>query len=129
MDKQELSKICKEIEELLNKKNKTSGDGNIIEIGQEGVIIRIKEKIERLKNMLANKIDDEESLEDTWNDTLAGKFALMMPVMTSTEGLWVAIIRCMPAALAICASRAIYSSTSFAATIIRSASSSMTRMI
>jgi len=34
-----------------------------------------------------------------------GKFALIVPVMTSTEGRWVARITCKPAARAICASR------------------------
>ena len=35
-----------------------------------------------------------------------GKFALMTPVTTSVDGRWVATIRWMPAARAICASRA-----------------------
>ena len=56
-----------------------------------------------------------------------GKLALMRPVMTSTDGRWVARIRWMPAARAICASRAIELLDVLApATIIRSASSSMT---
>jgi hypothetical protein len=42
-----------------------------------------------------------------------GIFALMRPVITLTEGLCVAIIRCIPAALASCASLHIASSTSF----------------
>ena len=46
--------------------------------------------------------------------------------MTSTDGRCVARIRWMPTARAICARRAIDSSTSLLATIIRSASSSMT---
>ena len=52
--------------------------------------------------------------------------ALITPVMTFTDGRWVAITRWMPTARAICAMRAIDSSTSRAATIIRSASSSTT---
>ena len=64
-----------------------------------------------------------------WDDTAKaireGTFALIKPVMTSTEGRWVAITKCMPAARAICARRQIESSTSLGATIIRSASSSM----
>ena len=55
----------------------------------------------------------------------AGRFALISPVTTSTDGRCVARIRWMPTARAICASRAIDSSTSLLATIIRSASSSM----
>ena len=55
-----------------------------------------------------------------------GRFALIRPVMTSTDGRCVASSRCIPTARAICARRAIDSSTSLRATIIRSASSSMT---
>ena len=68
----------------------------------------------------------ESIFENTRNAMRAGKFALMRPVMTSTLGRWVAIRRWMPAARAICARRVIDSSTSFFATSIRSASSSMT---
>jgi len=55
-----------------------------------------------------------------------GKFALIVPVRMSTEGRWVATMRWIPTARAICASRAIAVSTSAEATIIRSASSSIT---
>ena len=53
-----------------------------------------------------------------------GKFALIVPVMTSTEGRCVAMMRWMPAARAICASRWIAPSMSLPATIMRSAISS-----
>ncbi len=46
--------------------------------------------------------------------------------MTSTEGRWVARMRCNPAARAFWASRATEVSTSLGATIMRSANSSMT---
>src|SRR5213082_2272241 len=49
-----------------------------------------------------------------------------MPVITSTRGLCVASTRWMPTARAFCASRMTESSTSAGATIIRSASSSIT---
>jgi len=58
--------------------------------------------------------------------TRAGMFALMSPVSTFTEGRWVARIRWMPTARAFWAMRAMLSSTSLRATIMRSASSSMT---
>ena len=70
----------------------------------------------------------ESTREATRNAIRVGKFALMMPVMTSTEGRWVASTRWMPTARAICASRVIASSTSDDDTIIKSASSSMTTM-
>ena len=67
--------------------------------------------------------------EATANAILDGIFAFIIPVITFAEGLCVAITRCIPAARAICAIRHIYSSTSFAATSIRSASSSITTTI
>jgi hypothetical protein len=41
----------------------------------------------------------------TWKLIRVGKLALMVPVITSTDGRWVAMIRWMPAARAIWASR------------------------
>ena len=55
-----------------------------------------------------------------------GMLALITPVMTSTDGRWVASTRWMPTARAIWAMRTTESSTSRAATIIRSLSSSTT---
>ena len=55
-----------------------------------------------------------------------GMLAFIRPVITSAEGRWVAMTRCIPAARPICATRQMDSSTSLAATSIRSASSSMT---
>ncbi len=52
---------------------------------------------------------------------------MIMPVMTSTRGDCVASTRWMPTARAFCARRMIESSTSAGATIIRSASSSITQ--
>ncbi len=55
-----------------------------------------------------------------------GMLAFIRPVITSAEGLCVAITRCMPEARPICATRHTLSSTSLEATSIRSASSSIT---
>ncbi len=63
---------------------------------------------------------------DTANAMRAGMFALITPVMTLTDGRCVATIRWMPTARAFWAMRVIDSSTSRAATIIRSFSSSTT---
>ena len=62
--------------------------------------------------------------EVTWNEIRVGKFALIVPVITSTDGRCVARITWMPAARAICARRWIAPSISLPATIIRSAISS-----
>ena len=66
----------------------------------------------------------ESTCDDTAKAILEGTFALINPVITSTDGLCVAITKCIPAALAFCASLQMASSTSFAATIIKSANSS-----
>ena len=71
----------------------------------------------------------ESILDVTLKAILAGKLALITPVITLTEGLWVAIIKWIPIALANCANRAIGVSTSLPAVIMRSANSSTTRTI
>ena len=43
----------------------------------------------------------ESVLDATWSEILAGKFAFISPVITSTEGRCVATKRCSPAARAI----------------------------
>ena len=80
MNSEELKKICKEIEELLQRKNEMYGDENIVKIGKEGIIVRLTEKIERLKHLLVNKINPpEETIEDTWNDIIGyGIIGLML---------------------------------------------------
>jgi hypothetical protein len=64
--------------------------------------------------------------EPTANAMREGMLALIKPVMMSVEGRWVAMIKWIPTARASCAMRQISSSISPAATIIRSASSSIT---
>ena len=73
-----------------------------------------------------SKMTFESTFEATRMAMRAGRFALMTPVTTSTDGRWVASTRWMPTARAICASRWIESSTTSFATTMRSASSSMT---
>ena len=67
--------------------------------------------------------------ESTWEATAKAMreamFALMVPVMTFTDGRWVATTRWMPVARASWARRQMEVSNSVAACIIRSASSSM----
>ena len=71
----------------------------------------------------------ESTFDDTWKAMRLGMFALISPVITSTEGRWVARMRWMPAARAFCARRAISSSTFLPVSIIMSASSSTTTTI
>ena len=66
------------------------------------------------------------SEDETAKAMRLGMFAFMRPVITSADGRCVAMMRCMPAARPICATRQMLSSTSLAAQSMRSASSSMT---
>ena len=71
------------------------------------------------------------SISDTTpNAILVGIFALISHVMTFTEGLWVATIRCIHTARAFCATRVIAVSTSLLChPNIISANSSITKTI
>ena len=75
---------------------------------------------------LVPRIVRESALLATWKAIRAVMLFFMTPVMTSTEGRCVAIIRCIPTARALAVSRLMELSTSRLATIIRSPSSSMT---
>ena len=74
-----------------------------------------------------SRITRESVCEETLKAIREGTFALIIPVMTSTRGDCVASTRCMPTARAFWAMRMIESSTSAGATIMRSASSSITQ--
>lgn len=52
-------------------KQKDYGPGNIAAFGEMGVLIRLNDKVERLKNLLkTGATPANESLEDTWIDIL-----------------------------------------------------------
>lgn len=68
MNEKEMENIADEIKELLKEKNRNYGDNNVTKMGKLGILARIEEKIERLKNMIENKIEDKESKEDSWKD-------------------------------------------------------------
>ena len=68
----------------------------------------------------------ESICDATRNAMRLGKFALMSPVITFTDGRCVARIKWMPIARAFCANIASGVSTSACTVIIRSASSSIT---
>lgn len=68
MNEKEMEKIADEMKELLKAKNRTYGDNNVIKMERLGVLNRIEEKVERLRNMIKNNIEDKESREDSWKD-------------------------------------------------------------
>lgn len=80
MNFKEMKKIMKEMDVLIRRKNQMYGDGNIDVIGQEGIIIRLKEKLERLKHLISTDQDpEEEPTEDTWKDIIGyGIIGLMV---------------------------------------------------
>ena len=54
---------------LLTKKNMDYGPGNIAEFGMHGVLVRLSDKIERLKHLLLNDMTpSNEAIEDTLLD-------------------------------------------------------------
>ena len=73
----------------------------------------------------ASKMVRESIFDNTLKAIRAGKFALIIPVMTFTDGRCVATMRWIPMARASCAIRAIGCSTSLPAVMMRSANSSM----
>lgn len=58
------------IAKLLSSKNKDYGPGNIAEFGRLGILVRLSDKIERLKNLYSRGIlsPQHEAIEDTLKD-------------------------------------------------------------
>ena len=74
-----------------------------------------------------SRITRESVCDETAKAIREGMFTLIVPVMMSVDGRWVASRRWMPVARDFWARRMIEDSTSAGATIIRSASSSITQ--
>lgn len=54
---------------LLDRKNRDYGTGNISAFGEKGVIVRLNDKVERLKTLVwGDKHPEHEKVEDTWLD-------------------------------------------------------------
>jgi len=69
--------VGEDCNELLIEKQKDYGPKNILSFGELGVLVRLNDKVERLKNLLwKKKVEDgeddvevnNESIEDTWQD-------------------------------------------------------------
>lgn len=80
MNNEEIKKILKETEALLKRKNEMYGDENIKEFGEEGVMVRLSDKIQRLRNLTKKGANPpEETIEDTWEDIIGyGVIGLML---------------------------------------------------
>ena len=54
---------------LLDSKNQDYGTGNISAFGERGVVVRLSDKIERLKTLVwQGKSPEHEKVEDSWLD-------------------------------------------------------------
>ena len=61
--------ILAELRELMISKQKDYGPQNILSFGEYGVLVRVNDKVERLKNLhKAGRNPNNESIDDTWKD-------------------------------------------------------------
>jgi hypothetical protein len=66
---QAFSQVNDELLKMFLKKHKDYGKGNILAVGEIGIVLRITEKIERLKNLLLKgDAPTNESIEETFID-------------------------------------------------------------
>lgn len=65
------ARISSEAIALCCAKQRDYGPGNIPAFGELGVLVRLNDKVERLKNLInSGKEPTHESLEDTWVDLI-----------------------------------------------------------
>ena len=77
---QAVDSVLSELKELMISKQKDYGPQNILSFGECGVLVRVNDKVERLKNLhKAGRQPKNESVEDTWKDIANyGIIALMV---------------------------------------------------
>ena len=94
--------VSKRIEFIVDSLDKV---GCLADIGTDhGYVPLLALEREKADKVIACDINKDPLDKAKLNAILEGIFAFIIPVITSTEGLCVAIIKCIPAALAICAS-------------------------
>jgi len=71
--------VLEEMLKLFVKKYKDYGKGNILDTEEMGIVFRISDKLNRLKNLLVKKKQPEsETIEDSWIDiAVYGVIAIM----------------------------------------------------
>lgn len=63
------TEVNEELLETFIKKHKDYGKGNILDTGELGILFRINDKVNRLKNLLTTgQKPENESVEETWRD-------------------------------------------------------------
>lgn len=86
----EASLIAGDVVDLLCKKHKDYGSGNINAFGEVGILVRVSDKIARLKHLYTENVvrismpsPENESIDDTWLD-LAGYAILALMLRRGT---------------------------------------------
>ena len=66
---QAVDSVITELRALMISKQKDYGPGNIMSFGEYGVLVRVNDKVERLKNLhKSGREPNNESIDDTWKD-------------------------------------------------------------
>lgn len=61
--------VCQELLQMFLKKHKDYGKGNILDTGEMGILFRVSDKVNRLKNLVGNKkTPQNETKEENWID-------------------------------------------------------------
>lgn len=61
--------ICQEMLKIFIKKNKDYGKNNILDTGEIGILFRVSDKINRLKNLIGTgKKPENETKDENWID-------------------------------------------------------------
>lgn len=61
--------ITEEMLRVFIQKHKDYGKGNILDTGELGIVFRVSDKLNRLKNILSkNKKPNNEGIDDSWMD-------------------------------------------------------------
>lgn len=83
---EKVEKLLEEMKQVLIEKQFDYGHGNILKFGEFGVLVRVSDKIERLKTLLENNATPKnESIYDSWKDlSNYGIIALLLRRKTFT---------------------------------------------
>lgn len=63
-----VDEVTGELRELMINKQRDYGHSNITDFGEYGVLVRLNDKVCRLKNLLGKKEPKNESIDDSWMD-------------------------------------------------------------
>lgn len=70
-----VDEVMGELRELMIDKQRDYSHSNITDFGEYGVLVRLNDKVCRLKNLLGKKEPKNESIEDSWID--AANYAII----------------------------------------------------